>query len=70
MDVPFGTYDISLEYISCKTKAYSDKSITKCINLVTVSLALNIESLEEVTIITVHSVGGYRNGANDFDFEG
>ena len=51
VDVPIGTYDIAVEYISFKTKTYSDKSITKSINLGTVSLALDVESLAEVTII-------------------
>lgn len=51
VDVPIGTYDISVEYISYKTKTYTDKSITKNINLGTVGLSLDVESLEEVTII-------------------
>lgn len=51
VDVPEGIYDISVEYISYKTKNYTDKSITKDINLGTVSLSLDVESLGEVTII-------------------
>ena len=51
IDVPVGTYNISVEYISYKTKTYIDKSITKAINLGTVSLALDVESLAEVEII-------------------
>jgi outer membrane receptor protein involved in Fe transport len=51
VDVPAGIYDITVEYISYKTKTYTNKSITKDINLGTVSLSLDIESLSEVTII-------------------
>jgi outer membrane receptor protein involved in Fe transport len=51
VEIPIGTYDISIEYISYKTKTYSDKSITKDINLGSVSLAVDTESLKEVTII-------------------
>lgn len=51
IDVPTGTYDISVEYISYKTKTYSDKTLTKDINLGTVSLMLDVESLGEVEII-------------------
>jgi len=46
-----GVYDISVEYISYNSKTYSNKSITKDINLGTVSLSINTESLDEVTII-------------------
>ena len=51
VEVPAGTYDIIIEYISYKTKTYLNKPLTKDINLGTVSLALDIESLGEVTII-------------------
>ncbi|EDP70544.1 TonB-dependent receptor domain protein [Flavobacteriales bacterium ALC-1] len=51
VDVPIGTYTISVEYISYKSKTYVDKSISKNINLGTVSLAIDTESLGEVTII-------------------
>lgn len=46
-----GVYDISVEYISYKSKTYTDKSISKDINLGTVSLQVDMESLDEVTII-------------------
>ena len=49
--VPAGTYDISVEYISYKTKNYQDKIISKNINLGTVSLEIDMESLGEVTVI-------------------
>ncbi|MBC3846611.1 TonB-dependent receptor [Winogradskyella echinorum] len=51
VEVPTGTYTISVEYISYKTKTYTDKTISKDINLGTVSLAVDMESLGEVTII-------------------
>ena len=51
IEIPAGTYDISVEYISYKTKTYTDKIISKDINLGTVSLALDVESLGEVTVI-------------------
>jgi len=51
VDVPLGTYDISVEYISYKTKNYFDKTIDKKINLGTVALSLDVESLDEVEII-------------------
>ncbi|MDN3493045.1 outer membrane beta-barrel family protein [Winogradskyella bathintestinalis] len=50
-DVPVGTYDIIVEYISYKTKNYNNKSITENINLGTVALALDIESLDEVQVV-------------------
>ncbi|OUR90730.1 TonB-dependent receptor [Flavobacteriales bacterium 34_180_T64] len=49
--VPIGTYDISVEYLSYKTKTYYDKSILKKANLGTVGLTLDVESLAEVEII-------------------
>lgn len=51
VDVVSGVYDITVEYISYKTKNYYDKSITESINLGTVSLGLDIESLDEVEIV-------------------
>lgn len=51
VDVVSGVYDITVEYISYKTKNYYDKSITENINLGTVSLGLDIESLDEVEIV-------------------
>lgn len=51
VEVPIGTYNISVEYISYKTKNYPNKTISKAINLGTVSLSLDVESLGEVEII-------------------
>lgn len=51
IDVPVGNYNISVEYISYKTKDYKNKSIAKAINLGTVSLAVDMESLDEVVVI-------------------
>jgi hypothetical protein len=51
IEAPPGTYNISVEYISYKTKYYNDKVISKDINLGTVSLVLDVESLGEVTVI-------------------
>ncbi|MGB0981318.1 MAG: TonB-dependent receptor domain-containing protein [Winogradskyella sp.] len=49
--VPAGIYNISVEYISYKTKKYTNKAISGNINLGTISLALDVESLDEVEII-------------------
>ncbi|WP_299362457.1 TonB-dependent receptor [Winogradskyella sp.] len=49
--VPVGNYNISVEYISYKAKNYTNKNIDKNIDLGTVSLALDVESLDEVEII-------------------
>lgn len=51
IDVAPGTYNISVEYISFKTKNYLNKVISEDINLGTVSLTLNVESLDAVEII-------------------
>jgi outer membrane receptor protein involved in Fe transport len=51
IDVAPGVYDISVEYISYKSKNYYNKSITENINLGTVALSLNVESLDEVEIV-------------------
>lgn len=50
-EVPSGTYNIYVEYISYTTKEYLNKTLSKSIDLGTVSLALDTESLEEVTIV-------------------
>ncbi|WP_299117087.1 TonB-dependent receptor [uncultured Winogradskyella sp.] len=49
--VAAGTYHIYVEYISYKTKEYLNKTLTQSLNLGTVSLALDVESLGEVEII-------------------
>lgn len=51
VEIPSGTYDISVEYISYKSKNYLNKSITENIDLGTVSLALDVASLDEVEIV-------------------
>jgi outer membrane receptor protein involved in Fe transport len=51
IEVPSGTYDVKIEYLSYKTKTYTDKLLDKSINLGTVSLSLNLEALDTVEII-------------------
>jgi len=51
VEVPPGIYDISVEYISYKTKDYNNKNINEDINLGTVALELDVESLDEVEIV-------------------
>ncbi|MCA0153217.1 TonB-dependent receptor domain-containing protein [Winogradskyella vincentii] len=49
--VASGTYNISVEYISYKTKDYFNKTISRNVNLGTVGLVPDVEALEEVEII-------------------
>lgn len=51
LDIKPGTYNIYVEYISYKPKEYLNKKLDKSINLGTVSLALDIASLDEVTVV-------------------
>lgn len=51
IDIQPGTYDISVEYISYKTKTYKDKVLDQDINLGTVSLSIDIESLDAVEVV-------------------
>lgn len=51
INVPVGVYDVSVEYLSYKSKNYTDKTLTKNINLGTVSLELNLEALDTVEVI-------------------
>ncbi|NRB58946.1 MAG: TonB-dependent receptor [Winogradskyella sp.] len=51
VEIPAGTYNIYVEYISYKTKEYLNKTISKSINLGTVSLSPDVSSLDEVTIV-------------------
>ncbi|WP_299228000.1 outer membrane beta-barrel family protein [uncultured Psychroserpens sp.] len=51
IEVPTGLYDVKVEYLSYKTKTYSDKAIDKNLDLGTVSLSLNLEALDAVEII-------------------
>ncbi|WP_439151137.1 TonB-dependent receptor domain-containing protein [Winogradskyella sp.] len=52
IDVPVGTYDISVEYISYKTKEYLNKTIDQDIDLGTVALDLDVNTLDEVTVVS------------------
>lgn len=51
IEVPAGTYNIYVEYISYKTKEYLNKTLDSSINLGTVSLALDTAALDEVTVV-------------------
>ncbi|NRD21474.1 outer membrane beta-barrel protein [Winogradskyella eckloniae] len=51
VEVPSGTYVISVEYISYQTKTFPEKTLTSDINLGTISLALDEESLDEVMVV-------------------
>ena len=51
IEVPVDTYNVSVEYLSYKTKKYDNKTLTKDINLGTVSLELNLEALDAVEVI-------------------
>ncbi|WP_282043022.1 TonB-dependent receptor domain-containing protein [Winogradskyella flava] len=51
IDIAAGTYNISVEYISYKTKDYLNKTLDKSMDLGTVALSPDVESLEEVEII-------------------
>lgn len=51
IEIDKGTYDIKVEFISYLPKEYKNKTLTRDINLGTVSLEMNIEALDEVEII-------------------
>lgn len=51
IDVPVGTYNVKVEYLSYKTKTYENKAIDGNIDLGTVSLSLNLETLEAVEVV-------------------
>ncbi|WP_299126153.1 TonB-dependent receptor [uncultured Winogradskyella sp.] len=51
LKIPIGRYDIVVEYISYKSKNYYDKNISEDINLGTVALNVDVESLNEVEVI-------------------
>ena len=51
VEVTPGTYNIYVEYISYVTKEYLNKTLSESINLGTVGLALDVASLDEVTIV-------------------
>jgi outer membrane receptor for ferrienterochelin and colicin len=49
--VPSGTYDISVEYISYKTKTILNRTLTKDSDLGVLGIAIDIEALGEVEVI-------------------
>ena len=49
--VPSGTYDVSVEYISYKTKSIPNKVLTKDTDLGILGIAIDVESLGEVEVI-------------------
>ncbi|MFK7781971.1 TonB-dependent receptor domain-containing protein [Psychroserpens sp.] len=51
IEIAVGSYDVKIEYLSYKTKTYTDKLIDKNIDLGTVGLSLNLEALDAVEII-------------------
>lgn len=53
--IPKGTYDISVEFISFKTKKLPTKTINANTNLGTITLETSTETLEEVEIIAERS---------------
>ncbi len=46
-----GMYDVKIEYLSYKTKTYQNKSLSENMDLGTVALKINLESLNEVTVV-------------------
>ncbi|MEY8849122.1 TonB-dependent receptor [Psychroserpens sp. XS_ASV72] len=51
IDVPQGTYTVKVEYLSYKTKTYTNKLIDSDIDLGTVELSLNLEELDAVEVV-------------------
>ncbi|WP_179339021.1 TonB-dependent receptor domain-containing protein [Winogradskyella ludwigii] len=51
IEVPEGTYVISVEYISYKTKTFPAQTLSKNTNLGTISLALDVDTLDEVMVV-------------------
>ncbi|WP_040756651.1 TonB-dependent receptor domain-containing protein [Winogradskyella psychrotolerans] len=51
IEVPIGTYIISVEYISYKTKNFPERNFDKDTDLGTISLALDVASLNEVMVV-------------------
>ena len=51
IEVPEGTYIISVEYISYKTKTFPAQTLSKNTNLGTISLALDVDTLDEVMVV-------------------
>ncbi|MBI9041381.1 TonB-dependent receptor [Lutibacter sp.] len=55
IQVSKGSYDISIEFISFKTKTFKNREIKQDLNLGTILLEINAESLNEVEIIAEKS---------------
>lgn len=55
VQVAKGSYDISVEFISFKTKTFKNREIKEDLNLGTILLEINAESLNEVEIIAEKS---------------
>lgn len=55
VDIPKGTYDVSIEFISFKTISFNAQNITQNLDLGTVELQINAEALDEVEIIAEKS---------------
>ncbi|WP_178988882.1 TonB-dependent receptor domain-containing protein [Winogradskyella schleiferi] len=51
VEVPAGTYIISVEYISYKTKTFPEQTISKNTDLGIINLALNVDTLNEVMVV-------------------
>jgi hypothetical protein len=51
LDIPAGMYDISVEFLSFKTKSLGSRKITSHINLGTITMEPDVEALDEVEII-------------------
>ncbi|MBF8151064.1 TonB-dependent receptor [Winogradskyella sp. F6397] len=51
VEVPEGSYIVSVEYISYKTKSFPEQNFTQNTNLGTVNLALDVDTLNEVTVV-------------------
>ncbi|WP_179008307.1 outer membrane beta-barrel protein [Winogradskyella forsetii] len=51
VEVPAGTYIVSVEYISYKTKTFPEQTISKDTDLGTIYLALNVDTLNEVMVV-------------------
>ncbi|MEM6516895.1 MAG: TonB-dependent receptor [Bacteroidota bacterium] len=49
--VAAGNYNVKIEYLSYKTKTYENKNLNKSLNLGTVGLEIDLESLDEVEVI-------------------
>src|SRR5690606_15100621 len=49
--VPPGTYDISVEYISYKTKTIPNRTLTEDTDLGTMGIGVDAQSLNEVTVV-------------------